>query len=199
MNYQAVVIGVSAGGIEALRVILSALPAYFPLPIAIVQHRDARSSGFLAEYLNQQCKLPVSEAEDKEPFCAGHVYLAPPGYHLLIESDRCFSLSVDPRVNYSCPSIDVLFESAADAFAESLVGIVLTGANADGARGLMAIKARGGLAIVQNPATAQAAAMPRAALQSTRVDHIVELARIAPQLIEISLQPEVTYDTSCSA
>lgn len=135
MRYAAVVIGVSAGGIEALQILLSALPASFPLPIAIVQHRDPRADGFLAEYLDRMSSITVSEAEDKEPFCAGHAYLAPAGYHLHLESDRSLSLSVDPRVNYSCPSIDVLFESAADAFAESLIGIVLTGAMPMGRRG----------------------------------------------------------------
>jgi two-component system chemotaxis response regulator CheB len=193
MRYEAVVIGVSFGGIEALKVILSALPASFPLPIAIVQHRDERSDGFLAEYLNQLSGLVVSEAEEKEPLCAGHAYLAPAGYHLLIELDRSFSLSVDPRVNYSCPSVDVLFESAADAFADSLIGIVLTGANADGAKGLKAIKARRGLAIVQDPQTAQAAAMPRAALEATAVDYLVDLQEIAPLLIRICAMQEEAY------
>ena len=193
---RVVVIGASAGGLEALKVMLPALPTSFPLPIAIVQHRDARSDGFLAEYLNRMSRVAVSEPEDKEPICAGHVYLAPGGYHLLIESDHCFSLSVDARVNYSCPSIDVLFESAADVFAESLIGIVLTGANTDGAQGLRAIKARGGLAIVQDPQTAQAPTMPRAALEATAVDYIVDLDRIAPLLIKISTLPEDAYGTA---
>jgi two-component system chemotaxis response regulator CheB len=193
---RAVVIGASAGGLEALKVMLSTLPVCFPLPIAIVQHRDARSDGFLVEYLNRMSRVAVSEPEDKEPLCAGHVYLAPGGYHLLIESDRCFSLSVDARVNYSCPSIDVLFESAADVFAESLIGVVLTGANADGAQGLKAIKARGGLAIVQDPKTAQAPTMPRAALEATAVDYIVDLDRIAPLLIKISTLREEAYGTA---
>ncbi len=195
MRYAAVVIGVSAGGIEALKALLPALPASFPLPIAIVQHRDRRSDGFLADYLNGMTRIAVSEAEDKEPFCAAHAYLAPAGYHLLIESDRCLSLTVDERVNCSCPSIDVLFESAAYVFAQSLIGVVLTGANADGAKGLKAIKARGGLAIVQDPQTAAAMTMPRAALDATPVDHVVPLERIAPLLTQISAQNEV-YDTA---
>ncbi len=193
MRYEAVVIGVSAGGIEALKVILSALPASFPLPIAIVQHRDERSDGFLAEYLNRLSRLAVSEVEDKDRLCPGHVHLAPAGYHLLIESDRSLSLSVDPRVNYSCPSIDVLFESAADAFADALIGIVLTGANADGAKGLKAIKARRGLAIVQDPETALAPAMPRAALEATTVDYLVDLQDIAPLLMRIGTMQEEAY------
>jgi two-component system chemotaxis response regulator CheB len=195
VRYAAVVVGVSAGGIEALKVLLPALPASFSLPIAIVQHRDLHSSGFLAAFLNSMSRIAVSEAEDKEPFCAGHAYLAPAGYHLLIESDCSLSLSVDPRVNYSCPSIDVLFESAADVFAESLIGIVLTGANADGAQGLKAIKAHGGLAVVQDPQTASAMAMPRAALEATPVDYVVDLVRIAPLLIQMTALDEA-YDTA---
>ncbi len=190
MRYAAVVIGVSSGGVEALKVLLPALPASFRLPIAIVHHRDPHSDGFLAAFLNRMSGIAVSEAEDKEPFCAGHAYLAPPGYHLLIESDRCLSLSVDQRVNHSCPSIDVLFESAADVFAESLIGIVLTGANADGARGLKAIKTRGGLAVVQDPQTASATTMPRAALEATAVDYVVDLGRIAPLLNRMSTLEE---------
>jgi two-component system, chemotaxis family, protein-glutamate methylesterase/glutaminase len=195
MRYAAVVIGVSAGGIEALKILLPALPVSFPLPIAIVQHRDQRAGDFLAACLNGVSRIAVSEAEDKEPFCAGHAYLAPAGYHLLIESDRCLSLSVDRPVNHSCPSIDVLFESAADVFAESLIGVVLTGANADGARGLKAIKARGGLAVVQDPQTASAMAMPRAALEATPVDHVVDLQQIAPLLIRMSALEEA-YGTA---
>jgi two-component system chemotaxis response regulator CheB len=193
MRFQAVVIGVSAGGVEALKVILSALPPSFPFPIAIAQHRDESSDSFLVEYLDRMSKVTVSEAEDKESLCAGHAYIAPAGYHLLIESDHSFSLSVDPRVNHSCPSIDVLFESTADTFRESLIGIVLTGANADGARGLKAIKARGGLAIVQDPNTAQVSAMPRAALEATPVDYLVDLQQIAPMLIGIATLREGVY------
>jgi two-component system chemotaxis response regulator CheB len=190
-----VVIGVSAGGVEALKVLLPALPASFPFPIAIVQHRDRRSDGFLASYLNGMSRIAVSEAEDKEPFCAAHAYLAPAGYHLLIESDRSLSLTIDERVNYCCPSIDVLFESAANVFGQSLIGIVLTGANADGAQGLKTIKTRGGLALVQDPQTAASTAMPRAALEATPVDHVVTLERIAPLLTQISTRNEV-YGTA---
>lgn len=190
MRYEAVVMGVSAGGIDALKVILPALPASFPLPIAVVQHRDGRADSFLAEYLDRKSGIAVCEAEDKGSLCAAHAYLAPAGYHLLIEFDRCFSLSVDGRVNHSCPSIDVLFESAADVFAESLIGVVLTGANADGAMGLKAIKARGGLAIVQDPNTAYASAMPRAALDVVLADYIVDLHEIAPLLVHMSAKQE---------
>jgi len=184
-RYKAVVMGLSAGGLQALKVLIPSLPSSFALPVAIAQHNSENSGGFLASYLNEIGELTVKEAEDKEPLCAGHAYLAPPGYHLLIEDDETFSLSVDPRVNYCCPSIDVLFESAADAFGESLIGIVLTGANSDGSRGLKAIKARGGVAIVQNPASAESRYMPQAALNATPVDHVVTLDELAPLLMRL--------------
>lgn len=186
MPYEAVVLGVSAGGLSALKMLLPALPPWFGLPIAIVQHVGERSDSFLADYLDRACHIAVKDAEDKEPLVAGTAYLAPPGYHILIEPDRSFSLSVDPRVNHSCPAIDVLFESAAEAYGPSLIGVILTGANGDGARGLKAIKAAGGLAIVQNPGSAEAGAMPRAALAATQVDHVVELEQLAHLLLRLT-------------
>ncbi len=194
MRYKAVVMGVSAGGLEALRIILADLPQEFGLPIAIVQHRGASADSFLAEYLDKICALTVLEAEDKMPMEAGHVYLAPAGYHLLIEPDASFSLSLDERVNYSCPAIDVLFESAADVFEGALIGVVLTGANADGALGLKKIKAQGGFSIVQNPATALASAMPAAAIAATQADFVGELAQIGTKLAQLSKE-EVSHGT----
>lgn len=185
-RYKAVVMGLSAGGMNALKAFIPALPNSFPLPVAIAQHNSDNASSFLADYLNRIGSLTVKEAEDKEPLCPGCAYLAPAGYHLLIEDDQTFSLSVDPRVNYCCPSIDVLFESAADAFGASLVGVVLTGANGDGSRGLKAIKARGGAAIVQDPATAESPYMPQSALEATAVDHIISLDELAPLLMQLS-------------
>ncbi len=193
MEYEAIVIGVSAGGLQALKILLPMLPLTFALPIAIVQHIGERSDGFLAEYLNGVSSISVREAEDKEPLQPGIAYLAPPGYHLLIDPDRSFSLSVDGRVNYSCPSIDVLFESAADVFHESLIGIVLTGANSDGALGLKAIKERGGLAIVQNPETAESPAMPKAALAAVAADYVLDLEEIAPLLVKLAGQKGEFY------
>jgi len=184
--FEAVVLGVSAGGMHALKTIVQALPAAFSLPIAIVQHLGPQSEAYLAEHLNRFSAIEVKEAEDKETLRPGTAYLAPAGYHLLIEPDRSFSLSVDDKVNYSRPSIDLLFESAADAFGDALIGVVLTGANSDGAHGLRAIKQRGGLAVVQNPDTAEASRMPRAALAATAVDHIVDLERIAMLLRNLS-------------
>jgi two-component system chemotaxis response regulator CheB len=177
--------GLSAGGLEALKVILPPLAKTFPLPLIVVQHRDQSPDDFLAASLGRLSALKVKEAEDKEPIRPGHIYLAPGGYHLHVEPDHTFSLSVDPRVNFACPSIDVLFESAADAFGSALIGVVLTGANADGAQGLRAVKRHGGLAIVQDPATALAAAMPRAALAAAPADHVVTLPQLAPLLTRL--------------
>jgi two-component system chemotaxis response regulator CheB len=186
--YEAVVIGVSAGGMAALKTILPRLPADFPLPLAIVQHLgDAESH--LAELLDRHCAIAVKEAEAKERFVPGTAYLAPAGYHLLIEPDGTFGLSVDARVNFCCPAIDVLFESAADVYADRLVGIVLTGANADGAKGLKAIKARRGLAVVQDPAEAEAPFMPQAAIDAARPHVVATLDGIAQLLVELG-RPE---------
>jgi two-component system chemotaxis response regulator CheB len=193
MSYEAVVMGVSAGGMEALKVILPALPASFPLGVAVVQHRDERSDGYFIDYLAKISAVPVLEAEDKEPLRPGHVYIAPAGYHLLIEPDYSVSLSVDPRVKCARPSIDVLFESAAEAFRGALIGVVLTGANADGAAGLKAIKERGGLTIVQNPENAVADGMPRAALAATQVHHVAELEQVAPLLVRLSAAGEKAH------
>lgn len=182
---KAIVIGVSAGGLHALKTMLPMLPAAFPSPLAIVQHLDPHADSYLSEYLNQISAITVKEAEDKEMLIPGTAYVAPPGYHLLIEPDGSFSLSVDEKVNFSRPSIDLLFESAADAFGQATIGIVLTGANADGAKGLHTIKARGGLAIVQNPETAQVPYMPKSAIEMTHIDYIVNLERIAPLLVQL--------------
>jgi two-component system chemotaxis response regulator CheB len=184
--YEAVVIGVSAGGMQALKTILPSLPASFPLPIVIVQHVGARSDNFLAEYLANLSSLKIKEAEGGEKLSPGTAYLAPAGYHLLIEPDRTFSLSVDPRLNYACPSIDMMFESAADVFKRRLIGIILTGANADGAQGLKKIKKYGGLAIVQNPNSAEAPYMPQAALDVVRADYIADLEKIGTLLLELN-------------
>lgn len=183
--FEAVVIGVSAGGFQALKTILGSLPAAIPVPIAIVQHRDAQSDTYLTEHLNRISTLEVKEAEDKEPLLPGVAYIAPGGYHLLIEPDKSFSLCMDEKVHYSRPAIDPLFESAAQAFGSSVIGIILTGANADGAQGLKTVKAHGGVAIVQNPKTAEVSYMPTAALQATPVDYIVNLEHIAPLVVKL--------------
>lgn len=163
---KAVAIGASAGAVQALLAILPTLPARFPLPVLVVVHVPPDRDNALAPLLQAKCKLTVKEAEDKEPIKGGAIYLAPSDYHLLVEADRILSLSTDELVNYSRPSIDVLFESAADAYGAELLGVILTGANHDGAAGLKAVRDAGGRAIVEDPASAYAAAMPLAALQA---------------------------------
>ena len=186
MKYEAIVIGVSAGGMNALGAVLSCLPVDFALPIIVVQHMDPNSRDYLSDHLNRKCNIQVKEAEDKESIMDGVAYIAPANYHLLVEEDRTLSLSVDDLVNYSRPSIDVMFETAAEVYKRRLVGIVLTGANSDGSKGLTKIKTLGGLAIVQDPATAHVDYMPKAAIASTRVDHILALEEIASLLTELS-------------
>lgn len=171
-------IGCSAGGIETLRHILPALPADFPLPVVVIQHRGADSAQILAPYFAEICDIAVREPEDKEPVLPGHVYIAPSNYHLMLESDRSFSLSVDEPLNYSRPSIDVFFETAANVYGSELVGIVLSGANADGAEGLNEIKRFGGTTIVQNPETAEHVQMPAAAIQVAKPKHIFNIDQI---------------------
>jgi len=160
---RVVVMGASAGAIQALTRILPALPAGFPLPILVVVHVPADRSNFLAPLFEAKCALGVREADDKEPAIAGTVYFAPPDYHLLLEADGSLALSSEDPVQFSRPSIDVLFESAADAFGAETIGIVLTGGNADGAEGLRAIAAAGGTVIIEDPVSAYADAMPLAA------------------------------------
>lgn len=186
MDYSAVVIGVSAGGMNALGAILPRLPANFPLPIIIVQHISPRSDTFMIRHFNSLSKITVKEADEKESIKPGFAYFAPPNYHLLIEEDHTFSLSIEGRVNYSRPSIDVLFESALDAYCTKLIGIILTGANNDGSRGLKKIKDCGGLVIVQDPKTAEVPTMPEAALKISKIDHVLKLEEIAPFLIKIT-------------
>jgi two-component system, chemotaxis family, protein-glutamate methylesterase/glutaminase len=164
---RVVVIGTSWGGLHALHQVLDALPADLPAAVCVVQHRSPDDEeGALAGLLARRCALPVRDADDKEELRDGEVLIAPPDYHLLVEPGAV-ALSVDEPVRFSRPSIDVLFNSAADAYRERAIGVVLTGANADGSQGLARIRARGGHAIVQDPATAERAEMPLAALAAT--------------------------------
>ena len=182
MSTQAVVIGGSAGGLSALCEILSHIPQFFPYPIIVVLHLDPRGGSQLPQLLEAHCRLMVKEAEDTEEIHPGWVYIAPSDYHLLVERDYTLSLSVDEPVNYSRPSIDVLFQSAAETYGPSLLGIVLTGASQDGSQGLLSIKEFGGIAIVQDPSGAQAPLMPSAAIQVAEIDYILKLADIGPFL-----------------
>jgi two-component system, chemotaxis family, protein-glutamate methylesterase/glutaminase len=176
--FRAVVVGGSAGSVDALAAFFAALPADVRLPIAVVVHMPQDGPGILHELLAPHSRLSMKQAEDKEPAAEGTVYFAPPGYHLLIETDASFSLSIDEPVQYSRPSIDVLFESAADCYRDQLIGILLSGANQDGAAGLERIRKRGGLSIVQHPATADAPFMPQAAIERRATEHIVPLAEL---------------------
>lgn len=175
------VVGTSWGGLAALRSIVGALPPDHVLPIAIVQHRHRDSDGLLAHFLQGQTALLVCEVEDKQAIEPGRVYVAPANYHLLVEPGY-FSLSIEAPVRYSRPSIDVAMTSAADAYGHRAVGVVLTGANSDGAHGLRRIADRGGLAVVQDPVTAEVAAMPAAALAAVRTARVLSLERIGPFL-----------------
>ena len=165
-KYEAAVIGASAGALEALGILLAGLPKDFSLPLIIVVHLPPDKDSMLAELLSQHTHLIVKEAEDKEPILPGYVYIAAPDYHLLVEQDHRLSLSSEEPVRFSRPSIDVLFETAADAYSERLIGIILTGANADGALGLASIMANGGTGLVLKPELAYVATMPEAALKA---------------------------------
>lgn len=183
---RVVVIGASAGAIQALSHILPPLPADYPLPIVVVVHVPADRTNFLAPLFEAKCMMAVREADDKEPALPGTIYFAPPGYHLLLEEDATLALSSDEPVQHSRPSIDVLFESAAEAFREGTIGIVLTGANADGAQGLRAIAAAGGVAVVEDPAAAFADAMPLAARKACPSAATMSLDEITRFLLEKS-------------
>lgn len=173
---------------RALEEILPALPEDFPAPVAVVQHRYRTSNEALPAHFRRVANLKVVDVDDKQFIKPGQVYFAPANYHLLVE-EGVFSLSVDEAVAYSRPSIDVLFESAADAYGDRVVAVVLTGANSDGAHGAARVKKRGGFVIVQDPKTAQAPAMPEAAIAATRVDRILPLDRIGPFLVELCRPP----------
>jgi two-component system, chemotaxis family, protein-glutamate methylesterase/glutaminase len=179
---EAVVIGASAGALEALSVILPALPAQFRLPVMIVVHMPPDRRSVLAELFQAKCRITVQEAEDKEPIKDGTVYFAPPDYHLLVEANKCLSLSADEPVHYSRPSIDVLFESAADAYGPALIGVILSGANEDGAVGLRAVAEAGGSAIVQSSVGAYATAMPEAAKAKCPSARVLSPSEIAAYL-----------------
>ncbi|MHC8339401.1 chemotaxis protein CheB [Pseudomonas sp. HLT2-19-2] len=184
-SIEAIVIGASAGGVEALLNILSPLREGFTLPIIVVLHLPDERRSQLAEVFARRVAMPVLEACDKTLVEAGTLYFATPGYHLSVEQDRSFSLSLEARVHHSRPAIDYLFESAADAYGSSLAAVLLTGANRDGARGLAQVKYRGGMTIVQDPDEAQVATMPLAALDTHQPDHILPLRGIGRLLVEL--------------
>lgn len=184
MPFELIVIGASLGGLHALGTLLAGLPHDFPVPLVIAQHRHRDSDATLRSVLQRSSAIGVYEAEDKQLIAPGAAYLAPADYHLLVERGS-FALSTEGPVQYARPSIDVLFESAADAYGLRLIGVILTGANADGAAGLAAINAAGGCSVVQEPATAECRVMPDAALARVQPDYVVPLLEIAPLLTEL--------------
>lgn len=182
--YSIAVVGTSWGGLAALRAIIDRLPEEYSLPIAVVQHRHRDSDALLARFLQSHTRLRVCEVEDKQTIEPGRVFIAPANYHLLVE-EGYFSLSIDAPLRYSRPSIDVAMTTAADAYGHRAVGIVLTGANADGAEGLRRIADRGGLAVVQDPDSAEVRTMPAAALRAVPTARVLPLERIGPFLAAV--------------
>ncbi len=178
MHAKIIVIGASAGGLKAVRFLLSRITVDFQIPMVIVLHRGKESDDFLLELLQSCCALPVHEAQDKSPVAMAQIYLAPADYHLLIEEKK-FALSVDPPVSMARPSIDVLFETCAVAYGNHAIGVILTGSGHDGAEGLARIQACGGRILVEDPQTAETADMPQAAIVATNTDQVYSLAKIS--------------------
>jgi len=181
MAFRFVAVGTSLGGFLALKEVLQALPADFPVPVGIVQHRSYEDSEAFAPLLAKHARLPVMEVDDKEPIQEGYVYICPSNYHLLVDGD-CFSLSTDAPVLRARPSIDVFFQSAAESFREGVVGVLLTGMSKDGTAGLKKIKEYGGYAVAQDPMEAAGDIMPKAAIDSGAVDKVLPLKKIGPFL-----------------
>ncbi|NBF03037.1 chemotaxis protein CheB [Pseudomonas sp. Fl5BN2] len=182
---EAIVVGASAGGVEALLSLFSGLAQGFRLPVIVVLHLPDERRSLLAEVFARRLALPVKEAEDKEQIVPGTLYFAAPGYHLSVEQDHSLSLSQEERLHHSRPAIDYLFESAADAYGARLAAVLLTGASQDGARGLAEVKRQGGLTIVQDPDEAHVSTMPDAALALHQPDYILPLRGISRLLVEL--------------
>lgn len=178
-------IGGSAGSLQVILKLLPELRLSNPVTIVIVLHRKASHDETLVELLSTKTNWPVREAEEKEPILPGHIYIAPPDYHLLVESDHTFSLDVSEKVNYSRPSIDITFESAAEVYGPALLAILLSGANADGQQGMHNIKAAGGTCVVQHPESAEVAYMPMQAIGNVEIDAILHAEELAPFLNQL--------------
>lgn len=186
LRFRAIVIGISTGGVATLKPLLGALPKDFPLPILIVQHLSPETGDRMAVLLNELCDIHVKEADELELPVGGTVYLAPPNYHLMVEPDRRLGLSTDAPINFARPSVDVLFETAADAYGDGVIGVILTGVGFDGSKGLQRIKERGGVAVVQDPRDAAASAMPEHALMAVKPDYVVTLAGLPQLFMELA-------------
>ncbi|GAA0893979.1 chemotaxis protein CheB [Fulvivirga kasyanovii] len=194
--YEAIVLGTSAGGTKLLKSMVAKIPAGFSLPLIVVQHIGADSDGYWIRSLDKLAAIKVKEADEKEKIEAATMYVAPANYHLLVERDRTLTLTVSEPVNYARPSIDVLFETAADAFKNRLIGVVLSGYNSDGAVGLKRIKENGGLTIVQAPETCEAAPMPKAAIKEAQPDYTLPPDEIYELLIKLAKNKEPhTHET----
>jgi two-component system chemotaxis response regulator CheB len=185
MKYKAIVIGTSAGGLQVLSSILSVLPANFPLPVIIVQHRAKDERELLEEVLQAKCSITIRQVEEKEKIKPGVVYLAPADYHLLVEKDYSFSLSCDDYLHFSRPSIDILFETAAEVYEGALIGVILTGASKDGAAGIKQIRMHGGTTIAQDPKSAEYPLMPQAAINTGYVQYILSTKEIINFILSI--------------
>lgn len=179
---KTIVLGGSAGALDALAVILPTLPRTFAVPIVLAVHLPPDRPSHLAHVLSMHCLLDVKEVEDKEPLIPGAIHVAPPNYHVLLERGDRLALSVDDPVHFSRPSIDVLFESAAVAYGSAVLGVLLTGANEDGARGLLAIRRTGGLTVVQSPETSLVRTMPESALRLAADHQVLAVTEIGPFL-----------------
>lgn len=190
LRFNLVIIGASAGGIEALKLLFSMLPKDFPLPMVVVIHRLKNKESHLSEVLGRSSVLRIQEGRDGDILHPGNVYLAPPNYHLLVETDLRLVLNNEAPVTYSKPSIDVLFASAALACKEKVIAILMTGGNSDGATGLKMVQQTGGYTLVEDPKTARFSAMPEAALEQTQPDEIVKLEDIAEKLTLLAYSKE---------
>ena len=188
-GFEAVVMGGSAGGFKAFSAIVDALPVDFPLPVLLVQHLHRDDDGAFAGHLAAASQLPVIEPCDKEPIVGGHVYIAPAGYHILVEHNGTIALSTEEKVNWSRPSIDVLFESAARKWGERVVAVILSGTSSDGTAGIRAIKAGGGLTIAQKPDSAEYPFMPQTAIDSGAVDEVLTIEKIIARIVGLRLAP----------
>lgn len=173
IDYKVIVLGASAGGMDIIGMLVSSLPENFSIPLLIVHHLSATSDGAWAAMLNDRSRIKVKEADEKELVEPGTVYIAPANYHLLLEPDLTLTLTIDERVSFARPSIDVLFETAADSCKGQLIGIVCTGGNSDGAKGLLHIKQKGGVTVVQDPETSKASSMPLSAIRTADPDYIL--------------------------
>lgn len=184
--YDAVVAGCSAGGMEALLQVLEPIPRTFPIPVLVVQHLHVNDEGRFAEHLDSRANLQVLEARDKTCLEPGHVYIAPADYHMLVEREMTVALSVDPKVNWARPSIDVLFESAARVWGRRLIGVILSGANEDGTLGMKRIRDLGGFCIAQDPETAQRPVMPLTPIERGYIDIVLEPGAISQRLLSLT-------------